>query len=54
VEGNLSKEKGRKGKEKAKNQAKDKKQAAAKQAVTSASQTTVGGLLGAKKRPAAR
>ncbi len=50
----MSKSKGRKEKEKLKNQAKEKKQVAAKQTVnmTSTSQTTLGGSqnLGVKKR----
>ena len=50
----MSKAKGRKEKEKLKNQAKEKKQVAAKQIIniTSKSQTTLGGLLaGTQKRP---
>jgi hypothetical protein len=45
MEDNLSKAKGRKEKEKLKNQAKEKKQVAAKQIIniTSKSQTTLGG-----------
>ena len=54
TEDNLSKAKGRKEKDKLRNQAKGKKQVAAKQIVnmTSKSQTTVGGPqdLGVKKR----
>ena len=54
TEDNLSKAKGRKEREKLKNQAKEKKQVAAKQMIniTSKSQTTLGGSqnLGVKKR----